>query len=91
MTDLRYQKLAKLLASYSCALKKGEHALIDVTDIPDEFVLTPSVRSHLATLARAVLLRKHPILLQVRGFARMFCLSFGRSGALCGDAKHSSD
>jgi midasin len=35
-------------------------------DVPDEFVLTPSVRRHLATLARAVLLRKHPILLQAR-------------------------
>ena len=35
-------------------------------DAPDEFVLTPSVRGHLATLARAALLRKHPILLQVR-------------------------
>ena len=32
----------------------------------DHFVLTPSVRRHLATLARAVLLRRHPILLQVR-------------------------
>ena len=71
-------------------VEAGQAALPD-PDIPDEFVLTPSVRSHLATLARAVLLRKHPILLQVRGFARMFCLSFGRSGALCGDAKHSSD
>ena len=35
-------------------------------DAPDEFVLTPSVRHHLSMLARAVLLRKHPILLQVR-------------------------
>lgn len=34
-------------------------------EAPDEFVLTPSVRRHLSTLARAVLLRKHPILLQV--------------------------
>lgn len=30
------------------------------------FVLTPSVRRHLATLARAALLRRHPILLQAR-------------------------
>lgn len=29
------------------------------------FVLTPSVRRHLANLARAALVRKHPILLQV--------------------------
>jgi len=35
-------------------------------DAPDDFVVTPSVRRHLATLARAVLLRRHPILLQVR-------------------------
>jgi midasin len=30
------------------------------------FVLTPSVRKHLANLARAALVQKHPILLQVR-------------------------
>lgn len=36
-------------------------------DAPDQFVLTASVRRHLATLARAVLLRRHPILLQVCG------------------------
>jgi midasin len=30
------------------------------------FVLTPSVRKHLANIARAALVRKHPILLQVR-------------------------
>ena len=39
MTDPRYPKLAKLLANYSCELKKGQTALIDVTDIPDEFVI----------------------------------------------------
>lgn len=32
----------------------------------DPFVLTPSVRAHLATLARAVLVRRYPILLQAR-------------------------
>lgn len=42
-------------------------------DAHDEFVLTPSVRGHLSTLARAVLLRKHPILLQVR-HARLRCM-----------------
>ena len=36
-------------------------------DARDDFVVTPSMRRHLATLARAVLLRRHPILLQVRG------------------------
>ena len=30
-----------------------------------DFVSTPSVRSHLRNLARAVQLRKHPVLLQV--------------------------
>jgi aminopeptidase len=39
MTDPRYTKLAKLLANYSCELKKGQAALIDVTDVPDEFVI----------------------------------------------------
>jgi len=34
------------------------------------FVLTPSVRTHLANLARAALVRRHPILLQVRRFGR---------------------
>jgi midasin len=36
-------------------------------DAKDDFVVTPSMRRHLATLARAVLLRRHPILLQVCG------------------------
>lgn len=46
-------------------------------DVPDEFVLTPSVRGHLATLARAVLLRKHPILLQVRALRARLRASVG--------------
>jgi aminopeptidase len=37
MTDPRYQKLAKLLVEYSIALKKGEHILLDLIDVPDEF------------------------------------------------------
>jgi midasin len=41
-----------------------------------KFVATPSVRRHLANLARAVLLRKHPILLQVRAH----CGAAGCSG-----------
>lgn len=36
----------------------------------DPFVLTPSVRAHLATLARAVLVRRYPILLQARAGPR---------------------
>ena len=47
-------------------VEAGPAALPD-DDTRDEFVLTPSVRHHLSMLARAVLLRKHPILLQVRG------------------------
>lgn len=37
MTDPRYPKLAKLLIEYSTALKKGEHVLLDMIDVPDEF------------------------------------------------------
>ena len=37
MTDLRYRKLAKLLIEYSTELKNGEHVLLDMSDVPDEF------------------------------------------------------
>ncbi len=50
-------------------------------DAPDEFVLTPSVRRHLATLARAVLLRRHPILLQARVRAQACCMPRAFSAA----------
>jgi len=39
MTDLRYQKLAKLLIEYSCALKRGERVLLDMIDVPDEITI----------------------------------------------------
>ena len=39
MSDPRYTKLAKLLVNYSTALKKGDHILIDVADVPDEFTI----------------------------------------------------
>src|SRR5258708_5163896 len=39
MTDLRYTKLAKLLVSYSTALKKGDRILLDMIDVPDEFTI----------------------------------------------------
>ena len=39
MTDLRYQKLAKLLVEYSTELKKGDHVLLDMIDVPDEFTI----------------------------------------------------
>lgn len=37
MTDPRYTKLARLLVEYSTALKKGDHVLLDLFDVPDEF------------------------------------------------------
>ena len=39
MTDPRYTKLAKLLVEYSTALKKGDKVLLDMLDVPDEFVV----------------------------------------------------
>ncbi|MEW6304004.1 MAG: aminopeptidase [Verrucomicrobiota bacterium] len=37
MTDSRYTKLARLLVQYSTELKKGDHVLLDMIDVPDEF------------------------------------------------------
>src|SRR5258708_29043897 len=37
MTDPRYTKLARLLVEYSTALKKGDRAMVEATDVPDEF------------------------------------------------------
>ena len=37
MTDPRYTKLAKLLVEYSTGLKRGDHILLDLIDVPDEF------------------------------------------------------
>jgi aminopeptidase len=37
MTDPRYNKLAKLLVNYSTQIKKGDRALLDLIDVPDEF------------------------------------------------------
>jgi aminopeptidase len=39
MTDPRYAKLARLLISYSTALKKGDRVLLDMIDVPDEFAV----------------------------------------------------
>ena len=39
MTDPRYQKLAKLLVNYSTQTKKGDRALLDMIDVPDEFTV----------------------------------------------------
>jgi aminopeptidase len=37
MTDPRYTKLANLLVNYSTKIKRGDHALLDMIDVPDEF------------------------------------------------------
>ena len=37
MTDPRYKKLAKLLVEYSIRLVKGDRALLDMIDVPDDF------------------------------------------------------
>ena len=34
-----YNRLAKVLTSFSTKLKKGEHVLIDVCDAPDDMVI----------------------------------------------------
>jgi aminopeptidase len=39
MTDPRYTKLAKLLINYSTQIKKGDRALLDLVDVPDEFAV----------------------------------------------------
>jgi len=39
MTDPRYKKLATLLVNYSTRIKKGDRALLDMIDVPDEFTI----------------------------------------------------
>ena len=39
MNDPRYTKLARLLVSYSTRVKKGDRALLDMIDIPDDFII----------------------------------------------------
>lgn len=39
MADPRFQKLAEMIAGYSMDVKPGDGVLIDVGDIPDEFVV----------------------------------------------------
>ena len=39
MTDPRYTKLADLLVNYSTKIKKGDQALLDMIDVPDEFTV----------------------------------------------------
>jgi aminopeptidase len=51
MTDPRYKKLAELLVNYSTQIKKGDRALLDMIDVPDEFTveLIRAVRASGAT------------------------------------------
>ena len=51
MTDPRYRKLARLLVQYSTRLKRGDHVLLDLIDVPDEFAieLIRAVRAAAAT------------------------------------------
>jgi len=39
MTDPRYAKLSRLLVTYSTKIKRGEVALLDLIDVPDEFAI----------------------------------------------------
>ncbi len=39
MTDPRTTKLAEMLVNYSCALKQGEHILIEAFDLPTEMTI----------------------------------------------------
>jgi aminopeptidase len=39
MTDPRYKKLAGLLVEYSTKIGKGDRALLDMIDVPDEFTV----------------------------------------------------
>src|SRR6202453_495074 len=66
MTDSRYTKLARLLVNYSCAIKKGDRALLDMIDVPDEFSIeliravraaggTPFVEARHTRLSREIL------------------------------------
>ncbi len=48
MTDPRFKKLAKLLVDYSTELKKGDRVLLDLIDVPDDFLEEP-IRATRAT------------------------------------------
>jgi len=77
MTDLRYQKLAKLLVNYSTQIKKGDHVLLDMIDVPTSFPLnscapsaaggTPLVEVHHTRISREMVREtneKHAALLR---------------------------
>jgi aminopeptidase len=78
MTDPRYKRLAKLLVNYSTQIKKGDRALLDFIDVPDEFSVelvravraaggTPLVEVRHTRVSRELLLEmndKHAALLR---------------------------
>jgi aminopeptidase len=85
MTDPRYAKLAQLLVNYSTRVKKGDYALLDMIDVPDEFTVelvravraaggTPLVEVRHTRVSRELLLGtndKHATLLRDLELARM--------------------
>src|SRR5580700_2344816 len=67
MTDPRYTKLAELLVNYSTQIKKGDRAMLDMIDVPDEFTVeliravraagaTPFVETRHTRISRELLL-----------------------------------
>ncbi len=67
MQDERYDRLAAVMAGHSTSLKRGEHVLIDVFDIPEEMTIAlvravrarkahPHVRQHTGKVARELAL-----------------------------------
>lgn len=67
MTDPRYTKLAKLLVNYSTAIKKGDRALLDMIDVPDDFSIeliravraaggTPFIEARHTRISREILM-----------------------------------
>jgi aminopeptidase len=85
MTDPRYAKLAKLLVNYSTRIKKGDRALLDMIDVPDEFTIelvravraaggTPLVELRHTRVSRELLLgtnAQHAALLRDLELARL--------------------
>ena len=85
MTDPRFTKLANLLITYSTRVKKGDHVLLDMTDVPDEMSVellravraaggTPLIDVRHTRVVREVLRgtdKKHATLIRKLELARM--------------------
>ncbi len=85
MTDPRFTKLANLLITYSTRVKKGDHVLLDMTDVPDEMSVellravraaggTPLIDVRHSRVSREILLgtdSKHATLVRDLELARM--------------------